>query len=155
MENNETALTIPVDGLLASNKKQREALAQSVVQEVREGTQDPTQVFLFAKKAQDFFKSITDNVKPFVAGKQIQKGGITLYEATIIEKKDPDTWDFTVCSDSTYNQMIAEMEALNIKIKVREAFLKALIEPVSTLEGEIINPPTKTSGSQNISVTFK
>lgn len=155
LANEETALSFELDGLLTSNKAYRTTLAQSVVQDVSEGNLDATQVFIYAKKAEDFFKDVVNNVKPFVAAKQIQKGGITLYESTIIEKKDPDKYDFSVCSDSTYNEMIVEMEQLKAKIKERETFLKALTEPVSTLDGEIINPPIKTFGSQNVAVSFR
>ena len=42
-----------------------------------------------------------------------------------------------------------ELADIKAKIKEREAFLKTLKEPMSTMDGEIINPPVITFGAQN------
>jgi hypothetical protein len=40
-------------------------------------------------------------------------------------------------------------------MKARETFLKALTEPVATMDGEIINPPAITYGAMNVAVSLK
>jgi hypothetical protein len=152
METNETTLSIQLDSLLTTNKAIRTDLAQSVVQDVRDGNIDAVQALIYACKAEEVFKSIIDNVRPIVAGKQIQKGGIKLYDAEIIEKKNPDKFDFSVCSDSEWNRLNALLEETKANLKVRETFLKTLSEPMATLDGEIINPPEKIYGAMNVSV---
>lgn len=151
----ETGLSFELNGLMGSNKAYRTALAQTVVDDVRENNLGAMEVFIYAKKGEEFFKSVSDNVKPFVASKTIQKGGITLYEATIVEKKDPDKYDYSVCSDFEWNRLNKLLEETQAKLKVREKFLKALTEPISTLEGEIINPPSIRYGAQNVAITMK
>lgn len=148
----ETGLSILFDNLMKTNKAYRNDLAQSIVQSVKDGEAEATEVFIYANKATEVFDAIIANVRPIIAGKQIQKGGIKLYDAEIIEKKNPDKYDFSVCSDSTWDNLNAQLTDIKAKMKERETFLKALKEPISTLEGEIINPPSITYGAMNVSI---
>lgn len=155
METNKTVLSIKLDNLMTANKAYITTLSQSVIQDVRDGNLDATEVFIYASKGLEFFKGVVDNVRPVVASKQIQKGGIKLYDTEIIEKKNPDKYDFSVCSDSEWDNFNTLIEVLKAKMKERETFLKALKEPISTLEGEIINPPSITYGAQNVALSLK
>lgn len=148
----ETALSFELDSLMESNKAFRTELAQTVVQDVREGLLDPTQVFIYANKGQEFFKSVIDNVRPIVASKQIQKGGIKSYNSEIIEKKNPDSYDFSVCGDFEWDSLNAQLTEIKEKIKERETFLKTLKEPMATMDGEVINPPAITYGALNVAI---
>ena len=87
LEKLEKNLSFELDNLMASNKAFRTTLAQSVVQDITEGNLDATQALIYACKAEEFFKSVIDNVRPIVASKQIQKGGLKLYDTEIVEKK--------------------------------------------------------------------
>lgn len=148
----ETALSFELNSLMESNKAHRTTLAQTVVQDVRDGLLDPTQVFIYANKGQEFFKSVIDNVRPIVASKQIQKGGIKSYNSEIIEKKNPDSYDFSVCGDFEWDSLNAQLAEIKEKIKDRETFLKTLKEPMATMDGEVINPPAITYGALNVAI---
>lgn len=148
----ETGLSFEFGNILTSNKGFRTDLAQQVVQDVNIGAIDPLKAFIYANKGQELFDVIVTNLRPIIAGKQIQKGGLKLYDAEIIEKKNPDKYDFSVCSDSTWDSLNAQLTDIKAKMKERETFLKALKEPISTLEGEIINPPSITYGAMNVSI---
>lgn len=151
----QTGLSFELDNLMTTNKAYRTALAQSVIQDVNEGIIDVTEVLIYACKGEEFFKSVVDNIRPIVAGKQIQKGGIKLYDSEIIEKKNPDKYDFTVCQDTQWNEFNALLNDVKARMKARETFLKTLTEPMATMDGEIINPPAITFGALNVSVTLK
>lgn len=151
----QTGLSFELDNLMTTNKAYRTALAQSVVQDVNEGIIDATEVLIYACKGEEFFKSVVDNVRPIVAGKQIQKGGIKLYDSEIVEKKNPDKYDFTICQDTQWNEFNALLNDVKARMKARETFLKTLTEPMATMDGEIINPPAITFGALNVSVTLK
>ena len=151
----QTGLSFELDNLMTTNKAYRTALAQSVIQDVNEGIIDATEVLIYACKGEEFFKSVVDNIRPIVAGKQIQKGGIKLYDSEIIEKKNPDKYDFTVCQDTQWNEFNALLNDVKARMKARETFLKTLTEPMATMDGEIINPPAITFGALNVSVTLK
>ena len=148
----ETGLSLLFGNLLTSNKATRTDLSQWVIREVKDGQIDATEAFIYANKASEYFDAIVTNLRPIIASKQIQKGGLKLYDAEIIEKKNPDKYDFSVCSDSTWDSLNAQLTDIKAKMKERETFLKALKEPISTLEGEIINPPSITYGAMNVSI---
>ena len=155
LANEETALSFELNNLLELNKTSITALAQSVVYDIKEGNLDATQALIYAVKGEEFFKSVVNNVRPIVAGKQIQKGGIKMFNAEIIEKKNPDKFDFSVCNDSEWDMLNETLTITKAKMKTRETFLKTLTEPMATMDGEIINPPAVTYGAQNIAVSLK
>jgi hypothetical protein len=143
---------VKLDSLMASTKLVRLDLAQSIISEVQDGNLDPTQAFIYASKGEELFKSLVDNLRPLVASKGIQKGGIKLYEAEITERKNPDKYDYTTCNDSEWfrlNNLLTHTKEL---IKERENCLKSVIDPSSTFEGEIINKPEIVHGAQNIAI---
>lgn len=151
----ETGLSFELSNLMTSNKAFRTDLAQRVVQDVKDGIIDPLEAFIYANKGQEVFDAIVTNIRPIIAGKQIQKGGIKMYDAEIIEKKNPDKYSFDVCNDSEWDKLNAQLTDIKAKMKERETFLKTLKEPMATLEGEIINPPSITYGAMNIAITLK
>lgn len=155
LANEETALSFELNNLLELNKASITALAQSVVYDIKEGNLDATQALIYAVKGEEFFKSVVNNVRPIVAGKQIQKGGIKMFDAEIIEKKNPDKFDFSVCNDSEWDSLNTKLNSIKAHMKTRETFLKTLTEPMATMDGEIINPPAVTYGAQNIAVSLK
>ena len=151
----ETGLSFELSNLMTSNKAFRTDLAQRVVQDVKDGIIDPLEAFIYANKGQEVFDAIVTNIRPIIAGKQIQKGGIKLYDAEIIEKKNADSFNYVVCNDSEWDKLNAQLTDIKAKMKVRETFLKTLTEPMSTMDGEIINPPSITYGAMNIAITLK
>lgn len=151
----ETGLSFELSNLMTSNKAFRTDLAQRVVQDVKDGIIDPLEAFIYANKGQEVFDAIVTNIRPIIAGKQIQKGGIKMYDAEIIEKKNPDKFDYAVCSDAEWDKLNAQLTDIKAKMKERETFLKTLKEPMATMDGEIINPPSITYGAMNIAITLK
>lgn len=151
----ETGLSFELSNLMTSNKAFRTDLAQRVVQDVKDGIIDPLEAFIYANKGQEVFDAIVTNIRPIIAGKQIQKGGIKLYDAEIIEKKNPDKYDYSVCSDAEWDKLNAQLTDIKAKMKERETFLKTLKEPMATMDGEIINPPSITYCAMNIAITLK
>jgi hypothetical protein len=151
----ETGLSFELSNLMTSNKAFRTDLAQRVVQDVKDGIIDPLEAFIYANKGQEVFDAIVTNIRPIIAGTQIQKGGIKMYDAEIIEKKNPDKYDYSVCSDAEWDKLNAQLTDIKAKMKERETFLKTLKEPMATMDGEIINPPSITYGAMNIAITLK
>lgn len=64
------------------------------------------------------------------------------YKGMQFTKSEKKVYDFTDCGDVEYNVYLEKLEELKAKIKDKETFLKTLKEPISDLEGNIINPPT-------------
>lgn len=143
------------ESLLASSSNERHDYAKAIVQQVADGTADPYKTFIFAKKGAEVFTLIEKNIRPYIASKGLPKAGLELYGTKLVEKSDPTKFDFTVCNDSEWTFLKAQEAELKEKIKARETFLKALKEPIATIEGEVINPPAVTLGAVNFSATLK
>ena len=137
---------------MTSRKSDRQDLAMSIIAEVQDGDLDPMHALIYATKGEELFKSIVDNLRPIVASKGVQKGGITMYEAEITERKNPDKYDFSSSNDHEWNTLNATLLEVKEKMKEREALLKALKTDMATEDGEVINPPQKTFGAQNIAI---
>jgi len=150
----ETGLSFEAN-LLYSNKALIHDKAKRVVDLVADGTLDAHRAYIEVRKGQEYLDQIEKNVKPYIAGKQIQKGGIVQYDSTITEKKDPDKYDFTVCDDPEWNELKIKEADIKAKLKEREEFLKKLKTPMANLDGEIIHPPSITFGKQNIAFSLK
>jgi len=154
LANEQTGLSFELDNLLNFDKEQIKTLAQSIVYDVQENHLDADKTLIYAIKGEEFFKSVVANVRPIMAGKGLPKGGLEMYGAKMIEKNNPDGYKFEVCNDSEWDALNTQLMDIKAKMKVREAFLKTLTEPMATMDGEIINPPAITYGALNIAVTL-
>lgn len=143
---------IPKDGLLELKKNEIKKIANSIVKSVENGDSDANKTLIAAYKMKKIAEDIVDNVRPIVASKQIQKGGIKSYNSEIIEKKNPDSYDFSVCGDFEWDSLNAQLTEIKEKIKERETFLKTLKDPMATMDGEVINPPAITYGALNVAI---
>lgn len=66
------------------------------------------------------------------------------YKGMQFTKSEKKNYNFQSCGDPEYDDMIQALEQLKAKIKDKETLLKTLKQPISDLEGNIINPPTYT-----------
>lgn len=70
-----------------------------------------------------------------------------IYKGMQFTKSEKKNYNFKSCGDVEYDDMLQELEQLKAKIKDRETFLKTLKQPISDLNGIVINPPTYTTTS--------
>lgn len=155
MGQQEVAASLEVNSLMAANKAALIGRAEQIIDHVREGRLDALQTLIFAKKGLEMFSALEKNVRPYAEGKAIEKG-YTAYECEIVEKNSPSKYDFTVCGDSQWDNLQAQLTKIQAEIKEREAFLKVLKEPVfieST--GEQVNPPAVTHGKLGLALSLK
>lgn len=148
------------EGLKLSTSQERTELAQAIIQDIQDGNGKADELLVLAKKAIEFFTILEKNLKPIVAAKGIQKGGYELCNGTkIIEKKDPDKFDFTACKDPVWESLNSKLNKLAAEKKERENFLKTLKTPMTETQGDFAGiefyPPAVVHGAQNIAVTVK
>ena len=74
------------------------------------------------------------------------EGKSFVYNGVKFTVQERPTYDYSVCEDETYKELLEQKERLDAKVKDREAFLKALKEPVACItHGNTIYPPSKKS----------
>ena len=154
-----TTIDVRQDFLRNASKADLLDAARHVNNSVSDGYLDARETLVLSKKIQEFGKNIETLCRPIAEGitQPLQKGGESILGANVLEKAAPSKYDFSVCGDSTYNELIKEKERIDELIKKREAFLKTIpAEGVAdTVSGEVINPPSVTHGKQTLAVTLK
>ena len=145
------------------NKFQQQMLANEIISPVIEGDVDPIDVYVKAKAIQDALKIVTDDdrVKDLVICEVEKYGNNTTYNSASLQVKEMGVkYDYSVCNDSIYNDLVDNIEKLKETLKQREKFLKSISSDgtliVNEETGEVnkIYPPIKMA-AQGISVTFK
>lgn len=147
--------------LCGNSKQDREAFAQSIVDQLKDGTYDPLRMHIMVKNTEALLDVIKDNkeykelclTEAGKYGKKFEK------ENAAFEIKEVGVkFDYTNCNDAEYTKLMAEKAALDKKIKTREAYLKALPPGGHEIrvDDELITilPPIKTSTTA-ITVSLK
>jgi hypothetical protein len=143
---------------LPETKAQVEAFAEGAIQEVISGERNPLEFETLLKAMETMIEIIRKDqrVKDAIESEAMKYPDKSFdYGNAIFTKSGRTTYEFEVCEDIQWE--MADVEAkkwTNIR-KEREAFLKALKEPVADIStGGVINPPA-TRYSLFVSVKLK
>jgi hypothetical protein len=146
--------------LMPSTASQIQSFANGIVQSVRNGNEDPLDVLLQVRAMEKALKIILDNVKPF-AEREAEKypGNKFEFRGNEFAKCDVKTeYDYTTSKDPIYERRLYEFEKAQKELKEREAFLKAIKEPITLVDdltGEVVEvraPLKKTVSGLKITI---
>lgn len=149
--------------LFETNREQGLSFAQQVLDFVKEGGADPRKILLQAKCVNDIMSAITEDevFKTMLLAESEKHGKKHEYmNAELSIREAGVKYDYSNCNDTPYNELVAEKEKLDAKIKDRERFLKNVptegttIVDESTGEAITVYPPSKSSKTI-VSVTLK
>ena len=145
------------------NKFDQQMLANDIILPVIDGEVNPIDTYVKAKALQEALKIVTDDdrIKDLVITEVEKYGNKTDYNSASLQIKEVGVkYDYTVCNDQIYNDLIFMLNDIKEQIKIREKFLSkipsegASIVYEQTGEVRTIYPPIK-QGSQGITITFK
>lgn len=155
---------IPLENksLLTADRSELAVMASRVLESVDDGNADPLDVFIMAKKGAKVFEAITEAMK----GKVTLQGETSKHNCDLREQMTGVRYDYDGCRDPQWNDLNAQVQELQLRLKVRESFLKGLkgakeIDAVVDEEtGEEIYPaitvyPPVKMGGTSIIVTVK
>jgi len=136
--------------LLNADKKALEKFANSIIQDVKEGRENPLEIHLLIKKYEFVLDLIKHVIKENV-NTEVAKYGEKSFEygsAHIHYTPTATSYDFTVCKDNYWNEKTNQIAFCKMEIKIREDFLKTLKEPITVVDPETgetntIYPPHK------------
>lgn len=145
---------------MASTKDEVQRFVSNAKNEILSGHENVLKIAVQLKAMEDTIEALRKDPEikdAFI--REAEKNGKTfkLYGAEFQVKETGVKYDYSICNDSTYNELTAKMEALKNEIKSRETFLKSIthsIEAVDTKTGEMLNPPVKTS-TTTVTITLK
>ncbi len=135
----ETQTALSTLSILPSTKEQRESFVINAVNEILSGNVNPLTVEIMLKAAQDTIEEIRKNNRVKIA---VQNEADKYSEKTFeygnfkITKASRQINDFSGC-DSHLDNLYAEMEALKLQIKAREALVKTGVDSAT---GEVFKP---------------
>jgi hypothetical protein len=124
-------------------------IANAIVYDVTENGANPLDYEPILKVLESIRKAVKENHKYMDAledecRKYEGEGKSFKYNGVKFSVQERPFYDFSVCEDEKYNELIKQKNLLEEKIKGREIFLKYLKEPVGDAElGNIIYPPAK------------
>jgi len=162
--------TDAVLALFQTSKAERTERVNDIVELAAEGLLDPLQILLQVKCMEDMVTQFTSldpkKNKNVAAAAQFRQSIIesaakhgkkfTLHNASFDTKEVGTKYDYSVCEDEVYNDLIAQREALAAKITEREKYLQNIPEAgaADPQSGAMIYRARKSS-STSITVTLK
>ena len=128
--------------------------------QIMSGEQSPLKTAVHLKALEELIKKLRtdEQIQSYTLDEALKEGTNTfkMYGAEIQIKEMGTKYDFSGCNDSLLGGLYGELHVLKKKISDRENMLKSISEdsPAVSMEGEILNPPLKTSKT-GISITLK
>lgn len=138
--------------LMPNTATQVAKFSKSLIESVREGRTNPleliVQLHALTKVYEEVREEIEDNILTEAnkyPDKIIERFGARIEKAEVGVK-----YNYASSRDSEWEELDAEIKGLELRKRYRENFLKALTEPITTVnkdtgEVEEIRPPFKTS----------
>lgn len=166
--------TISTLALFETDKAQRKAFCEDVVNKLRDEQADPLKVHVYIRAIEEIINTLTctdeKKNKAFYLAKDYrrilldaaEKQGkkFMLHNAEFTIKEVGSTYDFSKCEDPVLADLLEQQETIKKLVDVRKDFLKALplkgIEIIDEETGEAYHcyPPAKSS-TTSVSVSLK
>ena len=155
--------TIKLFDKYTKNKFDQKMLANDIILPVIEGEVNPIETYIKARSMLEALKIVTDDdrIKDLVITEVEKYGNKAEFNSANLQVKDVGVkYDYSVCNDQIYNDLLYMLNDIKEQIKIREKFLSKIPSEGTTIvyeqTGEVrtIYPPIK-QGSQGITITFK
>jgi len=134
------------------NKETIKETSLALLNDIDEGHMHPLQVAAQFKFVEDVISNVKEELRQRVIAEKDKYGkdAMTYHGATFEIKEAGIKYDYSHCNDEIWDDLKQQLDALNEKMKEREAFLKALKEQLIYIDestGEIITlyPPQRKS----------
>jgi hypothetical protein len=140
--------------LMPSTTKEIAAFAHQIINSVRNGEANALEVLVMLKALELLSKEVIEQIEENIvnAADKYSEKEFEVFGAKVVKAENAVRYNYLQTNDIEYERLHAEAEAANRKLKEREEFLRALKEPMTSLNeetGEVykITPPFKTSKS--------
>lgn len=170
MSSNELTTPQSAVSFFESNKLERRSFVDGIITSIVDGDADPLKIQYGLKCMEDIFTQLTSldekKNKNIEAARTYRKQLLEaaekygkkfdLFSASFSIIESGTKYDYSVCQDVVYNEMVSEMEGLKEKMKEREKFLQTIPEEgiADPVNGNMIYRATKSS-TTSLSVSLK
>lgn len=139
---------LSIFGLMPENKAQINSFIQAAKNEILSGEYDPIKVEVQLKIMEELISGLRKDTEIrnqlLTELDKYTEKTIVIY-GTDITKSSRSTLDYSTCNDSILQDLQAEADDINSKVKARQEMLKNIV-PMSVVNpetGEYLNPPSK------------
>ena len=153
--------TTSILSLFETSKAERATFVNDVVSRLESGQADPIKVHLQVKAMEDVVKCLNDNkeYKTLLLDAAEKNGKkFTAYNAEFNIREVGVKYDYSQCNDVELNQLQAQMDEINEKLKAKQKFLQTVPQAGMDIlfSDELVKvyPPSKTS-TTSVAVTLK
>lgn len=140
----------------ALTKTQQDTFSAALIDEILNGNANPLEVELYLKSMEKVIETVRKNpyVKDAILNEAVKYGEKTFeHLGCKITVTGKQSFDYSVCGSAKWMQLDEEIKSLTLAKKELEEHLKTIKVPYSTMDGEIINPPS-VSRSEFLSIKF-
>lgn len=154
----EEITVLSVVSLMPSTKQQVESFTASIKQSVLDGDVNPLKLLVQLKmieKVLDVLKDSDVEKEILREASKYNKDELAEYDGCKLDVRETGvSYDYDVCGDAEYENILQEKKTVDAKIKQRQAFLKNISGDVYGSDGVSIYPPAKSSTTKVV-VTIK
>ena len=118
------------------NKFDQQMLANDIILPVIDGEVNPIETYIKARSMQEALKIVTDDdrIKDLVISEVEKYGNKTEYNNANLQVKDVGVkYDYSVCNDQIYNDLLYMLNDIKEQIKIREKFLSKVPSEGATI----------------------
>lgn len=160
-EETELQQGISFEHLIDAKKVNLANAITAITNEVSAGNYDSLKGLILALKGKALFTDLEKSLRPLANNDYLDKleKGYSIHDVKIEQSPTKTEYDYSVCKDEVYNQLVAELDKLKLTVKEREEFLKAIKVKLTVVDedtGEVstIYAPNKIQ-SEGLKVTIK
>lgn len=156
---NQELSTTSILALIDTTKEARLSFVRSTIEELKEGNRDPLLVHIHCKNMEQMIKELTGDkdFKDMVLAEANKYGkAFERHNAKVQIKEVGSTYDYSVCEDVVYGDLVNKMAELKKTMSAREKFLQNIPDGgiADPDNGNMIYRAAKASTTA-ISVTLK
>jgi len=152
---------ISFEHLIDAKKSNINNAIEAINNEVSAGNYDSLKGLILALKGKLLFTDLEKALRPLAESDYLNKieKGYTLHDVTIGQAPTKTTYDYSVCKDGVYDQLLLTSEKADADLKERQEFLKAIKGKLTVVDedsGEVstIYAPNKLQ-SDGLKCTIK
>lgn len=155
---NETGLSLELQDWKNITKSSIKEKVDAMITVIHEGSVDPIEALIYAKKGIETFTALEKNVRELAEAIGVGKAGLEKFNVKVSEGMTGVRFDYTNCGDHEWEIFNQQMESAKASMKEREKFLSSLTKPMEILVNECevikVNPPIK-SGKLGLKLEMK
>lgn len=154
----ETGLSLELQDWKNITKSSIKEKVDAMITVIHEGSVDPIEALIYAKKGVETFTDLEKNVRELAEAVGVGKAGLEKFNVKVSEAMTGVKYDYTNCGDYEWGIFNQQMESAKASMKEREKFLSSLTKPMEILVNECevikVNPPIK-SGKLGLKIEMK